>query len=60
MNLHYIPVHMQPHYLQMGFRKGDFSEAEKYYEEAITLPLFPTMSEAQQDEVVSALTAELA
>ncbi|MCY1344666.1 UDP-4-amino-4,6-dideoxy-N-acetyl-beta-L-altrosamine transaminase [compost metagenome] len=60
VNLHYIPVHMQPHYLQMGFRKGDFSEAEKYYEEAITLPLFPTMSEAQQDEVVSALTAELA
>lgn len=60
VNLHYIPVHTQPHYLQMGFRKGDFSEAEKYYEEAITLPLFPTMSEAQQDEVVSALTAELA
>ncbi|QHG73089.1 UDP-4-amino-4,6-dideoxy-N-acetyl-beta-L-altrosamine transaminase [Ensifer adhaerens] len=60
VNLHYIPVHTQPHYLQMGFRKGDFSESEKYYEEAITLPLFPTMSEAQQDEVVSALMAELA
>lgn len=60
VNLHYIPVHTQPHYLKMGFRKGDFSEAEKYYEEAITLPLFPSMSEAQQDEVVAALTAELA
>ena len=59
VNLHYIPVHTQPHYSRMGFRSGDFPEAERYYQEAITLPIYPTMTEAQQDEVVSALTAEL-
>ncbi|ACP22402.1 RkpM, polysaccharide biosynthesis protein (plasmid) [Sinorhizobium fredii NGR234] len=59
VNLHYIPVHTQPHYSRMGFSSGDFPEAERYYQEAITLPIYPTMSEAQQDEVVSALTAEL-
>lgn len=59
VNLHYIPVHTQPYYSRFGFRNGDFPESEKYYEEAITLPMFPLMSEAQQDEVVAALTAEL-
>ncbi|QEA39588.1 UDP-4-amino-4,6-dideoxy-N-acetyl-beta-L-altrosamine transaminase [Pistricoccus aurantiacus] len=55
VNLHYIPVHMQPYYRQLGFRQGDFPQAEAYYEEAISLPLFPTMSDAQQDEVVVAV-----
>lgn len=59
VNLHYIPVHTQPHYSRMGFRDGDFPEAEKYYQEAITLPIYPTMSEAQQDEVIAALKVEL-
>jgi dTDP-4-amino-4,6-dideoxygalactose transaminase len=39
----------------MGFKSGDFPEAEIYYREAISLPMYPTMTEAQQDEVVSAL-----
>lgn len=55
VNLHYIPVHTQPYYQRMGFKPGDFSEAERYYTEAISLPLFPTMSEDQQDQVVTAL-----
>lgn len=55
VNLHYIPVHTQPYYQAMGFQSGDFPEAERYYTEAISLPLFPTMTEAQQDEVVEAL-----
>ncbi|MFD2190062.1 UDP-4-amino-4,6-dideoxy-N-acetyl-beta-L-altrosamine transaminase [Pistricoccus aurantiacus] len=55
VNLHYIPVHMQPYYRQLGFRQGDFPQAEAYYEEAISLPLFPTMSDAQQDEVIAAM-----
>lgn len=59
VNLHYIPVHTQPHYSQMGFRNGDFPEAEQYYQEAITLPMYPTMSEAEQDEVIAALKSEL-
>lgn len=55
VNLHYIPVHTQPYYQQMGFKQGDFPEAESYYGEAISLPMFPTMTERQQDEVVEAL-----
>ena len=55
VNLHYIPVHTQPYYQAMGFQVGDFLEAERYYSEAISLPMFPTMSEVQQDEVVTVL-----
>jgi len=55
VNLHYIPVHTQPYYQKMGFKAGDFPEAERYYAEAISLPMFPTLREAQQDEVLVAL-----
>ena len=59
VNLHYIPVHTQPYYQQLGFRPGDFPEAERYYAEAISLPMYPTLSEAQQDEVVTSLARAL-
>ncbi|EWH00302.1 UDP-4-amino-4,6-dideoxy-N-acetyl-beta-L-altrosamine transaminase [Halomonas sp. BC04] len=55
VNVHYIPVHSQPHYQAMGFQVGDFPEAERYYAEAISLPMYPTLSETQQDEVVKAV-----
>jgi UDP-4-amino-4,6-dideoxy-N-acetyl-beta-L-altrosamine transaminase len=55
VNVHYIPVHTQPYYGRMGFREGDFPVAEEYYREAITLPLFASMTDAQQDQVVAAL-----
>lgn len=55
VNLHYIPVHTQPYYAQMGFSSGDYPEAERYYAEAISLPMYAIMTEAQQDEVVRAL-----
>jgi len=55
VNLHYIPVHTQPYYQKMGFNAGDYPEAEKYYAEAISLPMYPTMTEAQQDQVIAAL-----
>lgn len=55
VNVHYIPVHLQPYYQQLGFKAGDFPCAEAYYEGAITLPLFPTMTEADQDRVIKAL-----
>lgn len=55
VNLHYIPVHTQPYYQQMGFKAGHYPEAERYYREAISLPMFQTMSNAQQDEVIVAL-----
>jgi UDP-4-amino-4,6-dideoxy-N-acetyl-beta-L-altrosamine transaminase len=59
VNLHYIPVHLQPHYRRLGFGPGDFPAAEDYYARAISLPLFPTLTEAEQDAVVAALAAEL-
>ena len=55
VHVHYIPVHTQPYYQGLGFRKGDFPEAERYYAEALTLPLYPAMTERQQDFVVDAL-----
>lgn len=55
VNLHYIPVHTQPYYQALGFKQGDFPQAEQYYKEAISLPMFPTMTEAQQNEVVAVL-----
>ena len=59
VNLHYIPVHTQPYYQRMGFQTGDFPEAERYYAEAISLPMFQTMSEEQQDQVIAALREAL-
>lgn len=55
VNLHYIPVHTQPYYQKMGFKLGDFPESEKYYKEAISLPMFHAMSDEQQAEVVRVL-----
>ncbi|RON49813.1 UDP-4-amino-4,6-dideoxy-N-acetyl-beta-L-altrosamine transaminase [Pseudomonas frederiksbergensis] len=55
VNLHYIPVHLQPYYRDLGFAEGDFPQAERYYAEAISLPLFPLLSDEQQDYVVEQL-----
>jgi len=60
VNVHYIPVHTQPYYQRMGFELGDFPAAESYYQQAISLPLFHTMTDAQQDEVVRVLAHILA
>ena len=55
VNLHYIPVHTQPYYRAMGFRQGDYPEAEQYYREAISIPMHPVLTEHEQNTVVSAL-----
>ena len=55
VNVHYIPIHTQPFYLEMGFNQGDFPVAESYYSKAITLPLFSQLSFDDQDVVVSTL-----
>ena len=58
--LHYpIPVHLQPAYSHLGYKPGDFPVSERIARECFTLPLFPEMTEAQQDAVVAALTAAL-
>ncbi len=59
VNVHYIPVHTQPYWQDHGFRPGDFPVAEQYYARAISIPLYPAMTEAQQDRVVAALTEAL-
>ena len=56
VNLHYIPVHLQPYYQKMGFKQGDFPHAEAYYANAISIPMFHGMTFEQQDEVISKLT----
>ncbi len=59
-NVHYIPVHLQPWYRQMGFKPGDFPEAEAYYSRAISLPLYFSLTETQQEYVVGCLKRALA
>ena len=56
VNLHYIPVHTQPYYINMGFKAEDFPQASRYYSEAITLPMYPGLTKSQQNQVVSVLT----
>lgn len=55
VNLHYIPVHTQPYYKKMGFKRGDFPEAERYYREAISLPMYFGLSDEEQDYVIHKL-----
>lgn len=59
VQVHYIPVHLQPYYADLGFRAGDYPGAERYYAGAISLPLFPDLSETDQDRVVAALKIAL-
>lgn len=59
VNLHYIPVHLQPYYRGLGFQDGDFPVAEAYYRRAISIPLYYGLNEAEQDKVVDALRKAL-
>ncbi len=55
VNLHYIPVYLQPYFQRMGFDPASFPQAQAYYREAISLPMYSTLTEQQQDVVVAAL-----
>jgi len=55
VNLHYIPVHTQPYYQKMGFRQGDFPDAEQYYREAISIPMHVNLTDEELKFVVSSL-----
>ncbi len=59
VNLHYIPIHIHPYYIQMGFKQGDFPNAESYYSRAMSLPIFNTMTDFQQNKVITALSEVL-
>jgi UDP-4-amino-4,6-dideoxy-N-acetyl-beta-L-altrosamine transaminase len=55
VNVHYIPVHTQPYYRKLGFNQGDFPTSEQYYSQALSLPMYPMLSETQQTAVVMSL-----
>lgn len=55
VNVHYVPIHLQPHYLRMGFKAGDFPNAEAYYNCAISLPMYAGLTETDQDYVIANL-----
>ncbi|MEZ5312320.1 MAG: UDP-4-amino-4,6-dideoxy-N-acetyl-beta-L-altrosamine transaminase, partial [Thermoanaerobaculia bacterium] len=59
VNVHYIPVHTQPDYRRLGFAQGQFPEAERYYSRALSLPIYATLSDEQQDRVVAVLREAL-
>ncbi len=59
VNVHYIPVHTQPDYLRLGFAVGDFPLSERYYQRCISLPMFATLTNEQQDQVVATLSGIL-
>ncbi|MEH6518703.1 MAG: UDP-4-amino-4,6-dideoxy-N-acetyl-beta-L-altrosamine transaminase [Halioglobus sp.] len=59
VNLHYIPVHLQPCYRERGFVSGDFPESERYYTSAISLPMYPVLDEVEQLEVMDVLKGAL-
>jgi len=59
VQLHYIPVHLHPFYKNFGFCQGDFPIAEAYYQDAISLPMYATLTEVEQDSVVNALQLAL-
>jgi UDP-4-amino-4,6-dideoxy-N-acetyl-beta-L-altrosamine transaminase len=50
--VHYIPVHTMPYYQALGFKKGDFPIAEEYYTECLSLPMYPSLEDAEQDFVI--------
>ena len=59
VNVHYIPIHLQPYYEQFGFKRGDFPNSESYYKNTLSLPLFHLMSLEQQNKTVRAIKAVL-
>ena len=60
VNLHYIPVYRQPYYREFGYLMTDWPESEKYYEEAISLPIYPALMAGEQDKVIQILTETIA
>jgi UDP-4-amino-4,6-dideoxy-N-acetyl-beta-L-altrosamine transaminase len=60
VQVHYFPVHLQPYYRKLGFNPGDFPNAEAYYRGAFSLPIYPTLSEAEQEKVAQSLKKAMA
>lgn len=59
VNVHYIPVHLQPYYRDLGFNPGDFPKSEQYYRCAVSIPLYPDLTHAQQDYIAEVIAREI-
>jgi UDP-4-amino-4,6-dideoxy-N-acetyl-beta-L-altrosamine transaminase len=59
VNVHYIPIHTQPYFRALGFRAGEYPMSERYYDRAISIPLYPALTEQQLLRVVTALRSAL-
>ena len=53
--IHYIPCHLMPYYRELGWKEGDFPFAEQYYKHCLSLPMYPTLSENEQEFVITAI-----
>ena len=58
VNVHYIPVHLHPYYKSLGFQSGDFPVSEDYYARAISIPMFPSLTDEEQDFVVNTINQQ--
>jgi UDP-4-amino-4,6-dideoxy-N-acetyl-beta-L-altrosamine transaminase len=59
VNVHYIPIHLQPYYQQLGFKSGDFPAAEIFYQSIISIPMYPDLTQAQLDFISSTIRNSL-
>lgn len=57
VNVHYIPIHFQPYYERIGFKRGSFPNAEKYYDVSISIPLYPDLSQSNQSKVIDTISS---
>ena len=55
--VHYVPLHLMPYYQQLGNGKGDLSVVEEYYEHCLSLPMFPTLADEEQEYVINKVLA---
>jgi dTDP-4-amino-4,6-dideoxygalactose transaminase len=55
--IHYIPCHLMPYYRQFGWKEGDMPNAETYYKNCISLPMFPTLTEQEQEFVINTIVS---
>ena len=60
LQVHYIPVHMQPYYRGLGFKAGRFPKAEKFYKEEVSLPIYPLLTDEEAGTVAEALVSTIA
>ena len=59
VNIHYIPIHLQPYYKRLGFKKGMYPLAEKYYNETLSIPIYPDLTKKNQLKIINLIKKTL-